>query len=150
MQRLRSLLGFGFIVLFSAVMSFAQTGTIAGTVSDASWAVVQGAEITVRNTATNETHQTTSGSAGTYTVTNLPVGSYEITVKKEGFKVYRLPSIELTVAQSLTVDPRLSTGAANEEVTVRADRMQDLDLETAQISNLVDQRADGGLAADHA
>ena len=141
MQRLRSLLGFGFIVLFSAVMSFAQTGTIAGTVSDASWAVVQGAEITVRNTATNETHQTTSGSAGTYTVTNLPVGSYEITVKKEGFKVYRLPSIELTVAQSLTVDPRLSTGAANEEVTVRADRMQDLDLETAQISNLVDQRA---------
>jgi hypothetical protein len=126
--------------LFSAMASFAQTATIAGTVTDASWAVVPGAEITVRNTATNETHQTTSGATGTYSLTNLPVGSYEITVKKEGFKVYHLPSIELSVAQALTVDPKLLTGAVNEEVTVRADQTQDVDLETAQISNLVDQR----------
>jgi len=51
-----------------------------------------------------------------------------------------VPSVELTVAQSLTVDPKLSPGAASEELTVRADRMQDVDLETSQISNLVDQR----------
>jgi hypothetical protein len=126
--------------LFSAMASFAQTATIAGTVTDASWAVVPGAEITVRNTATNETHQTTSGATGTYSLTNLPVGSYEITVKKEGFKVYHLPSIELSVAQALTVDPKLLTGAVSEEVTVRADQTQDVDLETAQVSNLVDQR----------
>ncbi len=76
-QGFASLLRFGLFVvaLFSAVASFAQTGTIAGTVTDASWAVVQGAEITVRNTATNETHQTTSGATGTYSLTNLPVGS---------------------------------------------------------------------------
>ena len=138
-----SLLRFSLIVvfaLFSAMASFAQTGTIAGTVTDASWAVVQGAEITVRNTATNETHQTTGSATGTYSLTNLPVGSYEITVKKEGFKVYHLPSIELSVAQALTVDPRLLTGAVSEEVTVRADQTQDVDLETSQISNLVDQR----------
>jgi hypothetical protein len=126
--------------LFSVMASFAQTATIAGTVTDASWAVVQGAEVTVRNTATNETHQTTSGATGTYSLTNLPVGSYEITVKKEGFKVYHLPSIELSVAQALTVDPKLLTGALSEEVTVRADQTQDVDLETSQISNLVDQR----------
>ncbi|MGC2543346.1 MAG: carboxypeptidase-like regulatory domain-containing protein, partial [Candidatus Sulfotelmatobacter sp.] len=139
-----SRLSFGFVVvvfaLFSAVASFAQTGTIAGTVTDSSWAVVQGADITVRNTATNEAHQTTSGATGTYSITNLPVGSYEIMVKKEGFKAYHLPSIELTVAQALTVDPQLLTGAATEEVTVRADQTQDVDLETAQLSNLVDQR----------
>jgi hypothetical protein len=142
MHRLRSFFGFSLIVfvLSSAVVSFAQSGTIAGTVTDASWAVVQGAEITVRNTATNESHKTTSGPTGAYAVTNLPVGPYEVTVKKEGFKLYRLPSIELTVAQSLTVDPKLTPGAASEELTVRADRMQDVDLETSQISNLVDQR----------
>jgi hypothetical protein len=128
------------VALFSAVASLAQTATIAGTVTDASWAVVPGAEITVRNTATNETHQTTSGATGTYGLTNLPVGSYEITVKKEGFKVYHLPSIELSVAQALTVDPKLLTGAVSEEVTVRGDQTQDVDLETAQITNLVDQR----------
>jgi hypothetical protein len=140
MQKLRSLSGFGLVLLLLAIASFAQTGTIGGTVSDASCALVQGAEVTVRNTATNESHKATSGSTGAYAITNLPVGPYEITVKKEGFKLYRIPSIELTVAQLFTVDPRLTAGAASEEITVRADRMQDVDLETSQITNLVDQR----------
>jgi outer membrane receptor protein involved in Fe transport len=130
----------GAVFLLSAAAVFAQTGTIAGTVSDTSWAVVQGAEVTVRNLSTNETHKTSSSTSGTYALTNLPVGPYEITVRKQGFKTFVLPSIELTVAQSLTVDPKLSIGSASEEVTVRADRTQDVDLETAQITNLVDQR----------
>ncbi len=139
-QSVKNLFGFGLIVLLSVVASSAQTGTISGTVSDASSAVVPGAAIAVRNTATNELHKTTSGPTGTYAVTNLPVGPYEVIVRKEGFKVYRVPNLELTVAQSLTVDPRLSTGSANEEITVRADRTQDIDLESSQITNLVDQR----------
>jgi hypothetical protein len=141
-NRFGSRFGFGLLLflVFSAVASFAQTGTIAGTVTDASFAVVQGAEITVRNLATNESHKTVSSNSGTYTVTNLQVGSYQITVKKPGFKTYDVPSIELTVAQTLTVDPRLFAGAASEEVTVRADRAADVDLETSQITNLVDQR----------
>jgi hypothetical protein len=118
----------------------AQTAAISGTVSDSSGAVVQGAEITVRNTATNESHKATSSATGTYSATNLPVGPYEITVKKEGFKLFRLPNIELTVAQVVTVDPKLIPGAASEEVTVRADRIQEVDLETSQVSNLVDSR----------
>jgi len=128
------------VVLVISTVSLAQTGSIAGTVSDSTGAVVQGAEVTVRNTATNETHKATSSATGTYAVTNLPVGPYEVTVKKDGFKLFHLPSIELTVAQSLTVDAKLTPGAANEEVVVRADRMQDVDLETSQITNLVDQR----------
>ena len=123
-----------------SAVSLAQTGLIAGTVTDTSGAVVPGADVTVRNTATNQSHGTTSGASGTYTVTDLPVGPYEVTVKKDGFKVFRLPSIELTVAQSLTVDAKLSPGAATEEVTVRADAEQEIDLETSQISNLVDER----------
>jgi hypothetical protein len=140
MQKLRSLSGFGLVVFLLTIASSAQTGTIGGTVSDSSWAVVQGAEVTVRNTATNELHKATSGPTGAYAITNLQVGPYEITVKKEGFKLYRIPSIELTVAQLFTVDPKLTAGAASEEITVRADRMQDVDLESSQITNLVDQR----------
>jgi len=67
MQKLRSLSGFGLVLLLLAIASFAQTGTIGGTVSDASWAVVQGAEVTVRNTATNESHKATSGSQSAHT-----------------------------------------------------------------------------------
>jgi Carboxypeptidase regulatory-like domain/TonB-dependent Receptor Plug Domain len=140
MPTIRFYLGAVLAVLIVSVVSMAQTGTIAGTVSDASGAVVQGAEVTVRNTATNESHKTTSSTSGTYAVTDLPIGPYEITVKKEGFKLFRQPGIELTVAQSFTVDPKLTPGAASEEVTVRADRVQDIDLETSQLSNLVDQR----------
>ena len=120
--------------------AWAQTASIAGTVEDNTGAVVPGAEITVRNTATNEAHEATSGATGSYAVTNLQIGPYEITVKKEGFKLFRLPSIELTVAQAVTVDPKLIPGAVTEEVTVRADRTQEIDLETSQLSNLVDER----------
>ena len=97
--KLRRLSGLSLIVFFSAVVAYAQRGTIAGTVSDASSAVVQGAEITVRNTATNESHKTTSGATGAYALTNLPVGPYEVSVRKDGFKLFRQPNVELTVAQ---------------------------------------------------
>jgi hypothetical protein len=140
---MRALGNFGLlvlVVLIFAATALAQTGSIAGTVADASGALVRGAEITVRNTATNEEHQTVSSATGTYSITNLQVGPYEITVKKTGFKQFRQPSVELTVAQALTVDAKLTAGAASEEITVRADRMQDVDLETSQISNLIDQR----------
>jgi outer membrane receptor protein involved in Fe transport len=140
MQKPGNVLGIALVLFFSAIVSLAQTGSIAGTVTDSTGAVVQGAEVTVRNTATSESHKATSGSSGAYSLTNLSVGPYEITVKKEGFKAFRLPSIELTVAQALTVDAKLTPGATSEEVTVRADQVQDIDLETSQISNLVDQR----------
>ena len=69
-----------FVVLLAFAPAFAQTGTIVGTVSDTSGAVVEGAQITARNTATNESHQTTSSKTGAYALTNLAVGPYEITV----------------------------------------------------------------------
>ena len=140
MQSLKTICGFALVVLFCSLASFAQTGSIVGTVTDSSGAVVQGADVTVRNTATNETHKATSSASGSYSISELPIGPYEVTARKEGFKLFRLPSIELSVAQALTVDPKLAPGAASEEVTVRADRTQEVDLETSQISNLVDQR----------
>src|SRR5271170_2268908 len=117
MPTIRFYLGTVLVVLVFSAISLAQTGSIAGTVSDASGAVVQGAEVTARNTATNESHKTTTSATGTYGVTNLPIGPYEIKVKKQGFKLFRQPSVELTVAQSLTVDPKMTPGAASEEVT---------------------------------
>jgi outer membrane receptor protein involved in Fe transport len=140
MRSLKFCIAVSAVVLVLSWLSFAQNGSIAGTVSDASGAVIQGAGVTARNTATNETHNTTSGATGAYSIPDLPVGPYEITVRKDGFKVFHQPGIELTVAQAFTVDPKLIAGAASEEVTVRADKAQDIDLETSQISNLVDQQ----------
>ena len=118
----------------------AQTGSISGTVTDSSGALVQGAEVGVRNLGTGETRVTKSGANGSYTITNLPVGQYEVTAKQPNFKTYHMPSATLTVAQGLTVNIELQAGATSEEVTVRADSVAPVDLESSQVSNLVDQQ----------
>jgi hypothetical protein len=132
----------GVVVVFMVVcaVSVAQTGSIAGTVVDSTGAVVQGAAITARNTATSETRKATSGTSGAYSIPNLPVGPYDVTVEKEGFKTFRVPGVQLTVAQTVTLDAKLDAGAKNETVEVRGGAVQEVDLETSQVSNLVDQK----------
>jgi hypothetical protein len=128
--------------LFCALSTFAaaQTASIAGTVTDSTGAVISGAEVTARNTATNESHGATSGDTGAFSVPNLQIGPYEVTVKKEGFKTFHQSSVELTVAQVLTVNAALAPGAISEELTVVSDRAADVDQETSQLSNLVDSQ----------
>jgi hypothetical protein len=128
------------LVVLASLVAFAQTGAIQGTVTDKSGAVVQGANVTAKNLATNVTSTTTSGGTGVYSFPNLPVGHYGISVTKTGFKVYRLDDVELTVAQTLGVDASLEPGAVTEEVLVRASEVPPVDLETSQVSNLVDAR----------
>ena len=127
------------IAAFAGVGS-AQSGSIQGTVADNSGAVVQGADVIVRSIETNAQRAVTSGASGVYSVPNLPVGHYEITVKKESFKAYHLDSVQLTVAQALVIDITLEPGTVSEEVMVRASDVPPVDLETSQISNLVDER----------
>src|SRR5947209_15589584 len=118
----------------------AQTAAMSGTITDSTGAVVQGAQVTVRNLATNVSRVATSSATGAYALTNLDVGSYEITVKKEGFKVFRVPNVELSVAHVSTIDASLLAGATSEEVTVNGETAAPIDLETSQVSNLVDQQ----------
>jgi Carboxypeptidase regulatory-like domain/TonB-dependent Receptor Plug Domain len=120
-------------------VGLAQTASIAGTVTDSSGAVVQGAEVTVRNLATSESRSTKSSESGAYTITNLAVGDYEVTSKQSAFRTFRVSRVTLTVAQSATMNIQLQPGGASEEVTVRGDQLPDVELQDAQISNLVDQ-----------
>jgi Carboxypeptidase regulatory-like domain len=140
MQSIKILLACLFLVV-SAALSLAQTGSIQGTVTDSAGAVVQGAEITVRNTGSNATRTVSSSGTGTYSVPSLPPGVYEVTVKMAGFKTFRVPDLQLTVAQVVPLDVELELGAVTEEVQVRADQIPDVDLETSQVSNLVDERS---------
>lgn len=139
MQKLRIIVLSAFVVL-AATWAVAQTGSIQGTVTDKSGAVVQGAEVTVRNLQTNAATTVLSSGTGAYSFPTLAVGHYEVAVKKGGFKVYRLNDIQLTVAQALGVDVVLVPGAVTEEVMVSASEVPPVDLETSQVSNLVDSR----------
>jgi hypothetical protein len=77
-------------VLIFATSLFSQTdrGTITGTVADASSAVIPGANVTATNSQTTAKYETVSTETGNYTLTQLPAGTYEVTVELPGFKKY--------------------------------------------------------------
>jgi hypothetical protein len=139
MHRLRFIAG-SIVLLLIATFALAQTGSIQGTVTDSAGAVVQGAEVTVRNLGSNAVRTATSSGTGAYSIPSLVPGAYEITVKMASFKTFHAADVKLSVAQVLPLDVELEPGAVSEEVQVRADQIPDVDLETAQVSNLVEAR----------
>src|ERR1044072_3141073 len=96
----------------AAPSALAQTivGRISGTVTDASGAVVPGANVTVTNSATNLVRTATTDAEGFYTVTNLPVGTYVIAAENQGFKRAEQRGVSLAADARLTVDMELEPG----------------------------------------
>ena len=94
------------------------TGSIAGSVTDASQAAVPGAEVVVRNLATEAERRTVTNEVGFYTVTALPAGRYSIVVSRQGFMTYSIPEFVIQVDQQATVNVELKVGEVTETVTV--------------------------------
>src|SRR6516162_10820781 len=111
------------ICVLSVSLCYAQSdrGTITGTVSDASKAVIPGASIVATNTETGAKYETISTETGNYTLSQLPAGVYSLLVELPGFKKYVRQGITVLVAQTLRIDASLEVGAATDEVTVNAD-----------------------------
>jgi len=101
----------------------AQTGngTITGVVTDPTGAVVANAAIEVKNTGTGVVARAVSTDTGNYTVTQLPVGAYELTATVQGFKKYNRQGLTLSAAQVMRLDVPLEVGASSEAVTVSAE-----------------------------
>jgi hypothetical protein len=114
---MRSLLVTSFLFV---LVAFAQSdrGTITGTISDPAGAVIASAPIQARNVETGVSYDTQSSTTGNYTVQQLPVGTYEISVAVQGFKKYTRAGLVVGVAQILRVDIPLEVGATSESVTV--------------------------------
>ena len=129
------------VLLASVVVTFAQTATIGGTVTDSAGLVVTGAEVNAKNLATAEKHTVTTSGTGTFSIPSLPVGKYEVTVTKQGFKTFHVPNAEVVVGQILSMGVKLEPGVVTEEVQVNADQIPDVDLESSQVSTVVDSRS---------
>src|SRR5208282_5055803 len=99
------------LILAVAPLS-AQTnaGSIVGTVTDPSGAIVAGATVTVTNVGTNNAVKTTSDSSGEYVVTPLEVGKYSVAVEATGFKRSIRPDIQVNVQDRVRVDAKLEVG----------------------------------------
>src|SRR6185437_9613995 len=86
----------------------ATTGSISGTVTDPTGAVVKGATVTLTNTNRNEIIRTlTTNSAGYYTGTYLPLGNYVVKIASSGFKSEAITDLVLNADDALTVNRTL-------------------------------------------
>jgi Carboxypeptidase regulatory-like domain/TonB dependent receptor len=116
------------------------TGSITGTVTDPSGAVVSGAKVTITNEGTGATLSTSTGSDGIYDFSPVRIGSYKLEASAPGFKTLIQTHVVVDVSARIQENFKLQTGAVTEtvEVTSAAPVLQ---AEDASVGQVVDQRS---------
>ena len=112
------------ILLLCTIRSVqAQTfrGTILGTVTDNSKAVVPGVEVSVRNMETGLTRTTVTNAVGNFNIPELPIGMYELTAQLPGFQKVVVPDLKVEIASERRVDVIIRPQGASETVVVEAE-----------------------------
>src|SRR3954470_15341615 len=139
MRRSVSRILLGLIVCATASWSQTATGTIIGTVSDHTGAVVPNAKVTVVNIATAARTEVATNAEGDYAAPLLPPGNYGVSVSAAGFKGYEQKGIRLQVQQQARVDIVLQVGALTESVEVTGDAAI-VEATTSSIGKVVDSK----------
>jgi len=126
------------LVVSSAAMLRGQTAlaTITGTVNDPTGAVVANAPISVKNLENGQVFTAASSATGNYTLSQLPIGDYDLSVTVAGFKTYSHTKFHLAASQTMREDVRLEVGNTAESVTVTADASM-LKTENSELSQNV-------------
>lgn len=124
----------GAFLLAGLTSAYAQLAEASGRVNDAAGAVVPKAQVTFLLTTTGHKRETITNEEGYYTMPFLQPGTYQITVRKEGFKPIIQSGITLVVEQVVRFDFKLETGAVTETVNITADTPL-LETETGAVSD---------------
>src|SRR5437660_503810 len=140
-HRLLHAVSFALIALFGASAAFAQvTGSIAGTVRDASGAVLPRATVTVRGAALQrQSVSTTTAPEGSYRVPLVPPGAYDVTVELSGFSAQTRHDVEVAINQQTTLDFALPVAGVAESVQVSAEAPV-IEVTRSDVTNTVNQR----------
>ena len=111
-----------FVALLTPGSSWSQAdrGTITGTVSDPSGAVVPGVRVTATDPATGVKVTSTSNNEGIYNLLNLPVATYSLRYSRAGFKAFDRNGVSIQVQQRAQIDVKLQVGSEDQTVTVTA------------------------------
>jgi hypothetical protein len=134
----RTLIAFSMILGSSGLSLQAQDrAELNGTVTDPTGAIVAGANVELSSAATGYRRLTTTNTAGIYLFSSLPVGTYDISVTKDGFKPYQIRGIDLLFGQARTLDEKLQVGAVSDSVQVTADS-ESLNRTNAEIDGVVE------------
>ena len=124
---------------FTTIFSQSSTGSISGTVADQNKAIIYGATVTAKNTATGFARSSTTNSAGLYRLMDIPTGTYEVTVEAANFSKYLQSGITLDAGQNAIVDAILKAGNIQEVVTVNENASL-LNTTTPEVATRFDSR----------
>lgn len=105
-----------------SLSAFGQTsrGTVTGTVTDATGAIVAGAKVEISNAGTGLKRSTVSNQSGLYRFDGVELGTYTLSVTQEGFKVFTAKDLNVDANRTSTIDTRLEVGAVTTVVEVTA------------------------------
>jgi hypothetical protein len=117
----------------------AGSGTIQGTVTDATGAVVSNAKVTLTNTDSGVAHVTQTDNAGVFLFPNIEIATYKLRVSTTGFETYEQTNIVLEVGSNIAINPSLKAGASNQTVEVHAEALA-LQTEDTSFKQTVDQK----------
>ena len=135
-----------FLLAFCAPLALAQsnTATIRGMVTDAQGAAVVSAEVTATDAGTGVRTAAKTNEVGIYSLPNLPIGRYSLTVRHEGFRAYVRDGIALTTGEVLGLDVPLEVGAVTESVTVTGTAPL-IQSRTSDVNQLIESKSVEGL-----
>jgi hypothetical protein len=125
------------LLLPAGVFAQSGAGSIQGTVQDASGAAIPGATVHVVNNGTGVVNDVVANSAGVYAAQGLFAGTYTITYGAKGMKKYQTV-LDLQDAQNAVINPKLTVGDVTEQVTVAAEDVQLVTLDSGTVSTQLD------------
>jgi hypothetical protein len=132
------------ITLISVGAAFAQaqssSADLVGTVVDQGGAVIPGATVTVRSSATNISKTTTSDSGGEYKIIGLPPGAYDVTVEAKSFKKSSIKGITLTIGQTAQLEIKLEIGSQDVVVDIPLDSVELIEATSSSVNNTIDSK----------
>lgn len=130
-----------FLFAVSAIgQSQVATADLSGTVTDPNGAVVAGATVTAKSSATNISRSATTNAEGSFQLLSLPPGDYEVTAEAASFKKSVLSGIRLTVGQNADLTIKLEIGEASVIVNVTGDDVQLVETTRTNVANTIDQQ----------
>jgi len=127
------------LICFLATSLAAQTfrGTILGTVTDNTGAVLPGAAVTVHNVNTGQDRSTTSSADGTYAIPELPIGTYTVSISEKGFETAVTTAVAVDVASQRRVDASLKPGQVSEKVEVSGENLPQVETTTDNLGEVL-------------
>jgi hypothetical protein len=115
----------------------AGTGTIQGTISDATGAVIPNAKVVITDKSTQVNHETKTDGSGVYNFPNITIGTYTVTVSVPGFETYVSDGNVLEVGSNISINAKMTVGGQEQKVEVQATGLA-LQTEDASFKQTID------------